>query len=508
MKVVKHGPQVWENLHFTVKQQITDLYDLVNETTGTPLQNYMDTTRGIQDIMDDCIRRKLSLRALGGSWSFTPIAATDGIILNTRPLNMVFNVKSDSVHQDYQGKAEDLSFAQCGNAIWELNKYLNPRGRSLKTCGASNGQTVVGAMSTGTHGSAIDFGAIQDYVVGLHIITSPNSDVYLERKSYPVVSKNFIDKLNTSLIQDDELFNAALVSMGGMGFIHGVMIETEPLFLLECSMRKVPFDKKLFDLMTKLDFKHPQLPYPDKRPFQFQVMINPYDLKNGVMVTTMYKQPYHTDYTPPEIKDDVLGPGDDAPCFIGKLTGVIKKVTPLIVNNLLAASLKPYEKKVGTLAEIFSNFNIRGKVASAAIGVAKENCIDALKVLLELNEQHKFVGLFACRFVKKSKALLAFTKYEHTCIIELDGVLSKESLKFYDLFCDALEKSNIDFTYHWGKLNPLNSDRVKRMYGDNYLRFLFVRNKLLQEPMLQVFNNGIFKDWGFVEDSSSRGVWV
>ncbi|HTN46771.1 MAG TPA: FAD-binding protein [Flavipsychrobacter sp.] len=508
MKIVKNGPQLWENLHCTVKQPITDLYDLVNETTGTPLENYHDTTRGIQDIMADCIRNHLSLRALGGSWSFTPIAATDGIILNTRGLNSVFTISASSLNPNYKGKPEELSFVQCGNSIWELNNYLNPRGRSLKTCGASNGQTIVGAMSTGTHGSAIDFGAIQDYVKGLHIITGPNSDVYLERKSYPVVSETFIAKLNTSLIQDDELFNAALVSMGGMGFIHGVMIETEPLFLLECSMRKVPFDQQLFDLMTRLDFKHPQLPYADKRPFQFQVMINPYDMKNGVMMTTMYKQPYRKDYTPPEIKDDVLGPGDDAPCFIGKLTQVAKSLVPAIVNNLLAASLKPYEKKIGTLAEIFNNFNIRGKVASAAVGVAKEDCIKALELLLKMNEEHHFVGLFACRFVKKSDALLAFTRFDHTCIIELDGVLSKESLKFYDLFCDAMEKSGIAFTYHWGKMNLLNADRVKRMYGDYYLRFLFARNKLLQEPMLQVFNNSIFKDWGFENGGNARSVWV
>lgn len=504
MKIVKNGAQVWENLHQTVKQPITDLYDLANETTGTPLQNYQDTTRGIQDIMADCIKKRLSLRALGGSWSFTSIAATDGIILNTRGLNTVFNISQDSVANTYGGKPEDLLFAQCGNAIWELNKYLNPRGRSLKTCGASNGQTIVGAMSTGTHGSAIDFGAIQDYVKGLHIITGPNSDVYLERKSYPVVSDKFIEKLNTSLIQDNELFNAALVSMGGMGFIHGVMLETEPLFLLECTMRKVPFDNTLFDLMTKLDFKHPQLPYTDRRPFQFQVMINPYDLKNGVMMTTMYKIPYTTHYTPPEIKDGVIGPGDDAPCFIGKLTQVTKSLVPVIVNNLLAANLKPYEKKTGTLAEIFNNFNIRGKVASAAIGVAKEDSIKVLKTLLALNEEHKFVGLFACRYVKKSEALLAFTKFGHTCIIELDGVLSKESLAFYDLFCEALEKEKIDFTYHWGKINPLNAERIKKMYGDNYIRFLFARTKLLQEPMLQVFNNGIFRDWGLEDE----GVFV
>src|SRR5690606_23864279 len=259
-------------------------YDVMNETSGTALENYHDTTRGIQDIMDECIDKQLSMRALGSSWSFTPIAATDGIIINTRGLNSIFTINAANVHEAYEGASSGLFFAQCGNAIWELHAYLNAKGKSLKTCGASNGQTIVGAMSTGTHGSALDIGAIQDYIVGMHIITGTNSDVYLERASYPVVNTNFVDKLNTSLIQNDELFNAALVGLGGMGFIHGVMIETEPIFLLNATMRKMAFDEDLFRLMTKLDFVHPRLPQPGIRPFQFQVMINPYSIEEGAMV--------------------------------------------------------------------------------------------------------------------------------------------------------------------------------------------------------------------------------
>ncbi len=110
----------------------------------------------------------------------------------------------------------------------------------MRTCGASNGQTIVGAFSTGTHGSAIDAGSTPDFVVGLHIVTGPHTHIWLERATHPVVADAFVEKLNTNLVRNDDLFNAALVSFGSFGFIHGVMIETEEIYLLECYRQRIP----------------------------------------------------------------------------------------------------------------------------------------------------------------------------------------------------------------------------------------------------------------------------
>ncbi len=494
---INSGPREWENLHTTVKHQIADLIDVANEQSLSKLEAYNDTTAGIRGILADCVQKKLSVKAMGGNWSLSPLIANDGVIINTRLLNMSFSISEESTDANYSGQASDLYFVQCGTAIWELNERLNPKGKSLKTCGASNGQTIVGAMSTGTHGAAIDFGAIQDYVVGIHLITGPESDIFLERQSYPVINENFTNKLQTDLVRNDAHFDAVLVSMGAMGFIHGVIIETEPLFLLEATMRKVPLDDAMYKLMTKLEFKHPQLPYPGERPFQFQVMINPYDLKKGVNMTCMYKRPYTSDYEPPVKDQDGIGPGDDAPSFIGLLTDAVPALVPKMVNGLLAGRIKPYEKQLGTLAEIFSNFTIRGKVASSAIGINAKDTEKVIKLLLQYNEDAgPFMGLIACRYVGKSKASMAFTKYATTCVIELDGILNKKAIAFYRGFCQKLEDEKIDFTYHWGKINELNTDRVKRMYGSNLTNFVLARLQLLSPHMLTAFNNGTTKAWG------------
>jgi hypothetical protein len=498
MKIIKNGSFSWSNEHTTFSQRIKDLYDLVNETTGTALEIYNDTTKGIQQIIKDAIQTNTPLRALGGSWSFTPIAATDGIILNTKPLNIRIPVSQGGVAPGFTGNHKHLCFAQCGNRIWELNKYLNDRGLSLSSCGASNGQTIAGAIATGTHGAALDFGALQENVVALHLITGPDSQIWLERSSYPVMADTFADRLGADLLRDDEMFNAALVNMGAMGFVHGVMIEAVDDFLLESYQRRIPYDAALLRQITELDFGNPQLPLPGVRPFHMQVLMNPYDMENGVYTTLMYKRPYHSNYTPPAANGAGIGPGDDAPCFIGKLTGVIPGAVPLMVTKLLAGSLHLHEKQFGRLGEIFNNTTLRGKVASAAIGLPLTAVVPVVNALMEANEAAgPFAGLFAFRFVKSSPATMAFTRFAPvTCVLELDGILSTGTQRFYDAVWHKLDELNVPYTFHWGKMCHITPQRLRRMYGDSLDKFLIARSRIIDPAMTSIFSNDVMKQWG------------
>lgn len=498
MKIIKHGGFPWSNLHNTFTTQVTDLYDLANEVTGTTLQNYNDTTSGIQQIIKDAIQSGTSLRTVGGSWSFSPIAATKGILLNTKPLNIRFTITGSSTAPGFTGDPKRLCLAQCGNGIWELNDFLHQRGLSLSACGASNGQTIAGAIATGTHGAAIGFGAVQESVVGLHIITGPDTHIWLERASYPVMSNAFADKLGASLIRDDDIFNAAVVSFGAFGFIHGVMIAAEDDYLLEYYLRRVPYDDALLHQLTTLDFAYARLPYPDVVPFHFQSLINPYDLDKGAYMTTMYKRPYRNDYDRPKPNGAGIGPGDDAPCFIGKLAGVLPAVVPLLVNKVLAKSLTLCEQQFGRLGEIFNNTTLRGKVASAAVGLPATMAAQVIDALLAVNKTAgPFAGLFAFRFVKASNATMAFTRFAPvTCVLELDGVLSPETLRFYDAVWNKLDQLNIPFTFHWGKMNTLTKDRVQQMYGDSLDKFLAARASIVDADMIRIFSNDAMKQWG------------
>ncbi|HZE84963.1 MAG TPA: FAD-binding protein [Puia sp.] len=498
MKTIKTGLSSWQNKHETFVQKIKDLYELGNDPVLGPLDGYNDTTKGLQGLIAEAIANNVPLRALGSGWSWAKIAtAEDGIMIDTKPLNMIFDISKQSVVPEYKGDINKLFLAQCGNGVWEISKFLKTRSLSLKTSGASNGQTIAGVTATGAHGSAFDVGAVQDFVVGLHIIVSPTRHIWLERASYPVASASFIKNFNTELVRDDELFNAALVSFGSFGIIHGVMIETEEIFLLETYMSRMPFDASLRQIMQTLDFSTAKLPYGNERPYHFAVSVSPYDPDNLAYVTTMYKRPYRLGYAPPARNLNGIGPGDDAPCFIGKITQAIPALVPGLVNKLLAGNLTPYTKQFGILSEIFDNTTLHGKLLSAAIGIPITHVNKATDLLLGINKTNgPFCGLFAYRFIKKSKATLAFTRFDYTCVIELDATFSDETYAFYSAVWKKLETEGIPFTFHWGKVNELDPVRITNMYGASADSWIAARNKVLDKDTRKVFTNAILQQWG------------
>ena len=500
MLKLSSGVKKWENKHQTFTEKIKVLYTVANERNLGPFESYLDTTKGLQGLIQEAIQTTTALRLLGAGWSWTKIAtAKDGIMVDTKQLNVSIDFIDQWVGADYKGDVNNLLFAQCGCGVWELSNRLRDKKLSLKTSGASNGQTIVGAMSTGAHGSTFDVGAIQEYILGMHIITGPDRHIWLERKTQPVVSKSFIQKLKTELVQDDELFNAALVSFGSFGIIHGVLVEAEDLFLIETNLAKMPYDDTLKKLMQTLDFSNAALPRGNERPFHFSVSINPYDIKNGVYVSTYYKRPYRNNYKKPDnSKDAGIGPGYDAPAFIGKLTDVIPKLVPKIVGALVGGALKPFEKIYGTLGEIFSNTTFEGKLMSAAIGLPLNQIERVTELLLKLNKtKGPFTGLFAYRFIKKSAATLAFTHFDaFTCILELDGVFSKRTGNFYKAVWNMLDKEGIPYTAHWGKMNEMNTERIRRCYGKDAVAWIAARNKLLDKDCLKAFTNPLLEQWG------------
>ena len=212
----------WTNKHenFTHQLVANASFTLWNPPGSSARERYLSTTKNFQWLINHAIENDLKLRAMGKGWSFSKVGITNGGIIDTASLNFSFQPKRRQVSEHYTKAPEDLYFLQCGVAIYEINTRLSSKRpqRSIKASGASNGQTIAGALSTGTHGAAINVGAVHDAVVGLHIVTSEDKHVWLERKSYPVASQKFIEWLDADLFADDDLFNAALVSFGSFGF--------------------------------------------------------------------------------------------------------------------------------------------------------------------------------------------------------------------------------------------------------------------------------------------------
>ena len=253
---------VWVSWHRNIKQPIAGYFDIANVNKAPSLDGHKRLVETIQVLLNEARNRALQVRPFGGTWSFSHVAASPGWMVDTAYLNWVFPMGGDILAGAYAGKTDELFFVQSGTKISQLNRIIEKDyKRSLNTSGASNGQTIAGAIATGTHGSAIDQGSLQNHIVGMHMVTGPSRHVWIERASDPATeATRFAGMLGAELIRDDDIFNSALVSFGCMGFVAAVMLKTVPLFLLNASRDWIHYDENLKRVLTTLDFENISLP--------------------------------------------------------------------------------------------------------------------------------------------------------------------------------------------------------------------------------------------------------
>src|SRR5690606_18071152 len=208
----------WDTLHENGPFPLNRLLETFPESEANmpdAYDRYNDNSKEIQRIIKECMDQGEGFRAYGSRWSLSDIAHQKDNMHRNHSMNLKFGIKPDELHQDSKYKIENLFLFECGNRIKEISQALLGRKKSLKTSGASNGQTIAGVISTGVHGSAIDIGSVQDSVVGLNLIigSGANDIVYLERNSQPALNDTFAAKINARVIRDDDMFNAALVGL-------------------------------------------------------------------------------------------------------------------------------------------------------------------------------------------------------------------------------------------------------------------------------------------------------
>ena len=489
------------------------------------LAQYSKCTQNLQWVIKDAMEKNFNLRATGSGWSLSKVAMSDDAIVNTKSLRHKFSLSSENFNDEYlQSGAmpENHIFLQCGNTIIKINDYLEKQlrpAKSLRASGGSNGQTIVGAFSTGTHGAALKFGALSEMVLGLHIITGPDRHVYIESSKRPVTSPVFHQKIGAEVIIDDDLFNAALVSFGSFGVIHGVLLDIEDKFLLEQKLARVPFDSDMEKAVTLGDLSAIQrhLKYPlsdnDHALYHFEMAINPHDFeynnaKKGVYVRSMYKvhntdlprrNPIEKRYT---YGDDTLGLMQAVLDSVETSFGFINRaLIPKLVNALFDVAYDRPEEATGTIGETFNTTKFRGKLFSAAFGIEIKDVKKVTDVILTINKKTKLAGVMAFRFVKGTKATLGFTKWENSCVLELDGADASINYQFMNEMAAELERNSIDFTLHWGKINRLLDRRlVNKMYGEESVsQWKKQRSRIMHQDVQKMFNNEFMQACGLDE---------
>lgn len=182
-----------------------------------------------------------ALRPIGSARSQSDVAdpANNDLLVSTARLGARLSVDAAVLHtQD----ASSLYRCEAGRTVGQVIADLDGEGRALPNMGAGNFQAVVGAIQTCTHGSGAGLPAFPDLVLAMTFVTVEDGAVVvleLERAGGRALSDparfaaaHAGDAVPVRLVQDDDLFHAAVVCMGCMGVVYSVTLSVVPQYWL------------------------------------------------------------------------------------------------------------------------------------------------------------------------------------------------------------------------------------------------------------------------------------
>jgi hypothetical protein len=452
------------------------------------------------------------LCTIGSRWSLSNILDPADLILDPGAWDQIIGVQrgflSDTYAADTARRGAVPVVVEGGATIRAVNNVLGQAGLALQTSGANDGHRFAGCIATGTHGSHLKVGAVHDTVVGVYLVTGPDKALLLQpaaRCFNPQLAQWFQDEtgMPTDDVADDELFQAARVALGGLGFVHSVIVEAVPLYQLRGTMLGGHLDDAaVWRVLDALDTSAID-PTPD--PDFVALVLSPFAgaSETGAFATVLWKQPPAGPF---------VGPSPVQSAASTDLTRVLSALIPAvddgithgligeIATKVTAAQYHPGPVQPEFPGTYFGPTTLpEGNGRSSEIVVNQVDAGRAARAVLaalqaEGNAGRHLLGALGIRFVPGTAALLGTNIHPMNAYMEFPSLNSSETSTIHQAVWSALTRAGIPFTCHWGQEYGMTPASVRAYFGDRVDRWKAARARLLSTPAARaVFTNPLLR---------------
>jgi len=159
------------------------------------------------------------VKCVGAGHSFTPIACTDGVMVDLSGYDRVLG---------HDPEARTVT-VEAGISLSKLSEELDQRGLALENMGDIAYQSIAGATATATHGTGWHFGNLSSRIVGMRLIAGDGSVVECRADD------------------NADVLAAARVGIGALGVVSTVTIQAVPAFRLHAIEEPIRVDEVLAD---------------------------------------------------------------------------------------------------------------------------------------------------------------------------------------------------------------------------------------------------------------------
>ncbi len=175
-----------------------------------------ESEHDVIDTVRYAARSGLSVRPIGSGLSFSPVCQTGGVMLDTSGLSGITGIDTE------RRRARVLA----GTKVFHLAEMLWDAGWSLPQQGALDAQGVVGALTTGTHGSSTQLSCMASFMRWARLVDGSG-------------------ELHEIGEDEPDRLHAAQVSLGTLGVMTEIEIEIVPRFYLAEDARYASWDETM-----------------------------------------------------------------------------------------------------------------------------------------------------------------------------------------------------------------------------------------------------------------------
>jgi hypothetical protein len=511
------GIAQWSNFHHTVANRTVSAY-LTPGGSGLPAgaDGAAALAQALSAVLSYCLSDPPErLCTIGARLSLSNVLDPGDVILDPGAWNQIEAVTQAWVTDDYRTAAAPHGgvpvVVQGGTNIRTLNTFLGNYNMALQASGASDNHRIAGCIATGTHGSHLKVGSVHDTILGIYLVVGPNHAMFLQpsrRRFTPDLAQWFQQgtTIATTDVADDDMFNAAKVALGGLGFVHSVVVEAVPLYQLQGQTIGRPLlDDDVWYVLETLDTSRLD---PTPSPDFFTVVFSPFakDGSIGSYATLLWKKPPSQPYTGPAPVQSTVS--TDLTRLLSALIPAIEgsATAGLIADVVAAETAQQY--KAGPIAPVFPGTYFgpttlpEGNGRSCEVVVDHANARAAVQAVIQAIQSEgsagrTLLGGIGVRFVPATEALLGMNIHAMNTYIEFPSLNSSYTTTVHQAVWNALRAAKIPFTCHWGQEYGMDPASVRGYFGSRVDRWRAARAKILTTPQARaVFSNPLIAQLG------------
>lgn len=407
-------------------------------------------------IVKEAKNTKSKIKIVGSGHSCSKIAETkSGILLSLEKYNSIISFDPKTLYLK----------VQAGISLKDICVFLKKNNAALANMGTIDPQSIAGAISTGTHGTGIKYGALDQQIIAIELIKSNGELIEINK------TKN------------EEFFNETILNLGALRIISKITIQCVPFYNLEVNAKSISFDEMLdsFQLIHSNDYlRFWWVPHTDKVQLW----------KANKTQKPPTKESKFSNWIDGILKGNIIH--EIGLWLTSFQPSLIPKLNDLMHHLLFAK--RNYQ--IGDFHKMFTlDINVKQSVMEYGIPIEKtKQVVSEIRTLIS-KEHFKVHMPIELRFAPKNEAILSMSYNRNTCYI---GIISYKPFGKEIEHDTYFEKVHEIFKKHkgrphWSKKHFYKTEELKSLYPQ-WDKFKFHKeqidpNKMFENDFLKTLFN-------------------